>query len=116
MARIKYQEAAGLLVKCGRPLNGRTPTRDELVRLYIREGESIRAVAENLGCSKDTVSRALKTYRIEARTNIKRSGLRKHDLEALQAAAKKGGVRGTAKELGVSPSTLSRFLKLRKEK
>jgi hypothetical protein len=62
------------------------------------------------------VYRALKEYGIEARTKIRRSGLRKHGLQALKAAAKKKGIRGAAQDLGVNPSTLSRFLRSRTEK
>jgi predicted transcriptional regulator len=97
--------------KAGRPSSDKTPLRTELARLYIRERKSIRDVAETLNCSKDMVSRALKAYGIEARTRARRSGLEKYDRKALESAAKVSGIRGTAKELGVNPSTLSRFLR-----
>jgi lambda repressor-like predicted transcriptional regulator len=62
------------------------------------------------------IYRALKEYGIEVRTKVRRSGLRKHGLQALRAAAREKGVRGAARELGVNPSTLSRFLRSESEK
>jgi len=45
MARIKYQEAAGLEVKRGRPPVGPAPSKADLVKLYVKESRSIRDVA-----------------------------------------------------------------------
>lgn len=111
MSRLKCQEASGLKVKRGRPSLGPAPSKADLVQLYVKEERSVRDVAAALGCSKDMVSRALKSYKIDARPNIKRSGLRKHGKKSLKSASKKKGIRGVARELGVNPSTLSRFLR-----
>lgn len=67
MARIKYKEAAGIEVKRGRPLAGPAPPKTDLVKLYIREGMSVREVAAALGCSKDIVYRSLRKNRIAIR-------------------------------------------------
>jgi hypothetical protein len=80
----------------------------------VKESRSIREIADLQGCTKDMVARALKEYGIEARTKVRRSGLKKHGLQALRAAARKKGVRGTARELGVNPSTLRHHLQVRK--
>jgi hypothetical protein len=45
MARIKYQEVAGLEVKRGRPPAGPAPSKADVVKLYVREGRSVRDVA-----------------------------------------------------------------------
>jgi hypothetical protein len=86
MARIKYQEAIGLEVKRGRPPAGPPPSKAGLVRLYVKEGRSVRDFAAGLGCSKDAFHRALKKYGIEARSNASRSRLWTIPLRDLEAA------------------------------
>ena len=100
----------------GRPPSGMAPSKKDLLRLYVREGKPIREVAEALGVSKDMVYRALKSHGIEARTNVKRSGLRKHSMKVLKEEVQKKGVRGMARGLEVSHSALSRFLRAEEEK
>jgi len=111
MARIKYRESLGIEVRRGRPSIGSMPSKEDLARLYIGEGKSIREVAKEFACSKDMTIRALKAYGIEARINAKRSRLRKYSLKDLKSVAGKKGVRGAARDLGVNPSTLSLFLR-----
>lgn len=111
MARLKYREPADLPAKRGRPSTGGQPSRSDLYRLYIREGKSIREVAEALNCSKDMVARALKAYGIEARVNIKRSQLREFPREKLKAEVTKKGVRGLSRELGIHENTLRNYIK-----
>jgi DNA invertase Pin-like site-specific DNA recombinase len=113
MGRIKYQEAAGLIVKRGRPTDRPTPLKEDLVRLYVLEGRSIRDVSEALGCTKDAVHRGLKKYGIEARTPARRSQLRTITLDELRAAVRMKGIRGTARELDIDHSTLLHHLKVR---
>ena len=115
MARIKYKEALGLGVRRGKPPIGNKPGEKELRRLYVRESKSIREIAGLLGCTKDMVYRALRDYGIEARTNVKRSELRKKSQETLRVLAERKGVRGAARDLGINPSTLSRFLRSKTE-
>ena len=114
MARIKYQEAIGREVKRGRPPSGPPPSKADLVKLYIKEGRSVRDVAAALGCSKDAVHRALRTYGIAARPNASRSKLRTIPLRDLAAAIRDRGISGTARDLGVDRSTLGHHLKTRK--
>lgn len=113
MARIKYQEAAGLEVKRGRPPLGPAPSKADLVRLYIKEGLSVRDVAAKLGCSKDMVYRALKQFGIDARPNANRSKLRTIPFRILKADIRKKGIRGTARNLKVDEATLWHRLKVR---
>jgi DNA-binding transcriptional ArsR family regulator len=113
VARIKYQEAAGRELKRGRPPAGPAPTRHQLDKLYVKEGRSVRDVAIALGCSKDAVHRALKKYRIAARSNASRSKLRTIPLRDLEAGVKARGLRGLARDLGVDHSTLRHHLKVR---
>jgi excisionase family DNA binding protein len=96
-------------------VKGLAPSKKDLVRLYASGGKSIREVAEALGVSKDMVYRALKSHGIEARTNVKRSGLRKYSMKVLKEEVQKRGVRGVARELEVSHSALSRFLRAEEE-
>ena len=116
MPRIKYQEAIGLEVKRGRPSSAKKPEREELLRLYVQESRSIRDIAQLLGCKKDAVHYWLKKYGIETRTMAKRSLLLKYSLPELKEGVRKKAIRGYAKELGVNPSTLSRFLRSEPEK
>jgi hypothetical protein len=55
MAKIKYQEAAGLEVKRGRPQAGPSPSRADLIKLYLKESRSVCDVAAVRGCSKDMI-------------------------------------------------------------
>jgi len=114
MGRIKYQEAIGLEVKRGRPPAGPAPSKADLVQLYVREGRSVRDVADVLGTSKDAVHRGLKAYGIAARSNASRSRLRTIPLRDLKAAVRDKGIAGTARDLGVDRSTLRHHLKVRK--
>jgi len=111
MSRIKYLEAAGLEVKRGRPAVGPSPSKEELIRLYLKEEKAIREVASDIGCTKDMVYRALKKYGIESRPNTKRSILRKQSPKILKDKAHHKSLRATARDLGVNPSTLSRYLR-----
>ena len=95
----------------GRPPSGKAPSKKVLLRLYNEEGKSIREIGETLNCSKDMVARVIKAYGIEARTKVRRSRLEKYDREALESTVRAKGIRGTALELGVNASTLSRFLR-----
>jgi hypothetical protein len=65
MAKIKYQEAIGLVVKRGRPPAGPAPSKADLIKLYVRESRSVRDVVAALGCSNDAVHRALNEFWIE---------------------------------------------------
>jgi len=95
----------------GRPPSGRAPCRRDLLRLYDKEGKSIREIGEILNCSKDMVARAFKAYGIEARANIKRSQLRDFPREKLIAEVTKKGIRGLARELEIHENTLRNYLK-----
>ena len=116
MSRIKYLEAIGRTPKRGRQPVGPAPSRADLVKLYIEEEKSVRDVAAALGCTKDAVHRALKSFDIEARPCASRSQLRTIPLEDLKAGVEKYGVREYALKLGVSMVTLYRQLKTRKVK
>lgn len=111
MARMKYKEAAGLIVKKGKPAIGKKPSNAELKRLYVKEARSIREVAEILGCSKDMVYRTLKECRIERRPHTWSSKLERFDIEFLKETVNKKGYRKGAQDLGVDKSTLYRYLK-----
>ena len=111
MARIRYQEAAGLEVKRGRASSGLAPTKDQLIKLYVKENRSIRDVAEVLGCSKDMVYRSLKEYEIELRPKIRRSQLRAYELNYLRREIDSKGYKKVAAELEVGITTLRDYIK-----
>lgn len=113
MTRIRYQEAAGLAVKRGRPPAGPAPSKEDLVRLYVREGRAVRDVAAVLGTSKDMVHRKLKEYGIKVRPNIPRSKLRTIADADMKAAIRAKGIRGTARDMGVDEGTIRHQLKVR---
>ena len=113
MARIKYQEAVGLEVKRGRPPAGPAPSKADLVKLYVREGRSVRDVAAVLGTSKDMVHRKLAEYGIKVRSNAPRSKLRTIPDGDLKAAVKAKGIMGTARDMGVDEGTIRHQLKVR---
>jgi len=115
MARIKYEEAIGREVKRGRPPAGPGPSKSDLIKFYVKEERSVRDVAEVLGCTKDAVHRALKGYKIEARSKARRSTLRTIPIEDLEAAIREKGIRGTARELGIDEGTVRHYLKVQKQ-
>jgi DNA-binding transcriptional ArsR family regulator len=113
MARIRYQEAAGLEVKRGRPPVGPAPSKAALVKLYVKEGRAVRDVAAALGTTKDAVHQALRKYGISARSNVRRSKLRTIPIQDLESAIREKGLRGAARDFGVDHSTLRHHLKVR---
>jgi len=114
--RIKYQEAAGLPVRRGRPPAGPAPSKADLVKLYVKEGRSVRDVAAALGCTKDAVHRALAGHGIKARPNARRSKLRTIQLRDIKATIREKGIRGTARDLGIDEGTVRHYLKVQRAK
>lgn len=90
---------------------GAKPAKEDLQRLYIQEGKSIREVAAVLGCTRDKVHRALKQYGIAVRSNARRSRLRDVNLALIMADIKTKGIVATAKALDVDPATLRHFIR-----
>ena len=114
MERIKPSEPSGHKRGRGKPPIGSKPSKTVLQRLYVREANSVREIADLQGCTKDMVYRALKEYGIQARTNASRSQLRTIPLRDLEAAIRHKGIRGTARELGIDEGTIRHHLKARK--
>ena len=111
--RLGYQKAAGIKTKKrgpGRPAGDR-PKRSELQRLYVKEGRSIREIAEILDISKDKVYRALEAYGIGRRAKTRRSRLEQYSLGHLREKIKKEGMGRAADSLGVSRQFLRRHLR-----
>lgn len=100
-------------LKTGRPPSGKMPGKAILVRQYVKEGRSVRDVADAVGCSKDMIHRALKQYGIAIRSNARRSRLRDVNLALILADIKTKGIVATAKALGVDPATLRHHVKVR---
>lgn len=112
MNRKKIKPDDGLKMKRVRPGRwiGPPPSKADLVRLYVRDGMSVRDVAAALGCSKDAVHRALKGYKIKARTPAKRSRLMKLDQERLFADLAEMGIDRTVKKWGIPRRTFLDYL------
>jgi len=98
-----------------KPAKGEKPAKAILQRLYVKQSNSIREIAESLGCTKDMVYRSLKEYGIETRNNKRRSRLKDIKLSTLKKEIKSKSIRGYARELGVDESTLRHHMKVRKE-
>jgi len=88
------------------------PTKGELMRLYVRHRLSLRDVADALGMTRDTVSRALAEYGIPRRPGtIKKGKLADVPVDLLRTNVEAVGLRAHARELGVAPATLLRHLR-----
>ena len=96
MARIKYQEAAGLPVKRGRPPIG-LPPKSEVVLFCIKQGKTLRETAKALKRSKGTIARALKEYGIPARPRVRKSYLLSFSVAELKTGIREKGLRGYAR-------------------
>ena len=109
MGRIRYQEAAGLKLKRGRP---RTPGPDpgELRRLYEVEGKSMRDLAAIFRISDSKVRRELRAAGAESRPNVKRSRLRHLDQAALFSDLRELGPGRTAEKWGIPRRTFFDYL------
>ena len=116
MARIKYKEAAGIEAKKGKPAAGKKPEKTELKKLYLKESRSIRAVAKELNLHPDTVHYWLKKYGIQTRNKARKSQLVIIPLEEIEKNVRELGIRGYARELGISEGTVRHHLKVRKDK
>jgi len=111
MGRIRYQEAAGLEVKRGRPqLSPTARMKDRLTRLYIVQKLSIREVGKAMKISEASVRRWLKAAGIPTRTKARRSRLRLLDQARLFGSIAAVGVRKTAKGWGIPERTLKSYL------
>ena len=113
--RMGYQKAASIKVKKRRPGRpaGDRPKKKELQRLYVKEGRSIRNIAEILDISKDKVYRALEAYGINRRAKTRRSKLEQYSLNHIREKIKKEGIGKTAERLSVHRKTLWEYLKQR---
>jgi len=111
MTRIKYQEAAGLEVKRGRPRRMvEEKEKEKLTRLYIVQELSTREVAKAMKISEASVRRRMKAAGIPARTNAPRSRLPLFDQARLFGYIGAVGINKTAKRWRISRRTLQRYL------
>jgi predicted ArsR family transcriptional regulator len=97
----------------GRPPAAGIPSREELVRLYVTERKSLRAISEEVGIPKDAIARALVRYEIPKRSPGRISRLSTHRSGTLEKRIDEKGLRKAAKELKVSHVTLLRHLQRR---
>jgi len=111
--RLGYQKAAGIKAKKRRPGRpaGDKPKKSELQHLYVKEGRSIREVAQILGISKDKVYRALEVYGINRRSQVRRSRLEQYSLKHIREKIEKVGMGKAADSLGISRQFLRRYLR-----
>jgi transposase len=81
-----------------------------IVRMYVREQKSSRDIAAIMGLGDATIRRRLKAAGIPARSNARRSRLRKLDQAALFASIEEIGVNRTAKRFKIIERTLRYYL------
>jgi len=110
--QLPYHKLTGQSLKRGKPSYGSKPNKETLHKLYVKESRSIREIALILGCTKDMIQRALKEYKIRARTNVARSRLERYPKNEIANGIRKKGIRGYAQELGVHENTLRHYLKV----
>lgn len=94
----------------GRPRIDR-PARDVLQKLYVDEGKSLRAIAKELGLSRDFIHAALKEYGIETRSTFKPSKLAQFPLGRIKERVRVLGYEKAAREFGVGMTTLYHYVK-----
>lgn len=81
-----------------------------IVRMYVKEKKSSRDIAAIMGLGDATIRRRLKAAGIPARSNARRSRLRKLDQAALFASIKEIGVHKTARRFKLNSRTLEYYL------
>ena len=91
------------------------PAKSLLQSMYIDQGLSIRAIAAELGLSRDFIHTALREYGIETRSTFKPSKLAKYPLELIKGKVRALGYQRAAHEFGVALSTLYFFMKTRRQ-
>ena len=89
---------------------------EDLKKLYVDEGRSVRDIAGILKCSKDAVHRRLQELGVERRGKARAPKLSQYSDAHIMAALKERGYRKAAVELGVGKSTLLRYVQRRGEK
>jgi len=99
------------LKKPGRPRIHIRPRPEELRKLYLGEGKSIRAVARELGCSKDMIARSLKEHGIKRRMRTSNKKLADYSMKNLVTDVQEKGIRGLARELGVTEGAIRYHLR-----
>jgi DNA-binding CsgD family transcriptional regulator len=99
-----------------RPKSPKAPDADTLRKLYLQQSKSMREVARDLGLHPDTVHYWLKKYKIETRSNVRKSQLLNVPLGELNKKVMRLGIRGFARELGLSEGAVRHHLKIRRAK
>jgi transposase len=94
--------------KTGRPPLPRPPAQD-LKRLYVREGRSIREIAGMMNMTRDTIRRALREAGIERRSRARRSRLRRVPIETIELTIREHKMKKAAAILGVGLRTLQDY-------
>ena len=70
------------------------------------QGLSIRAIAAELGLSRDVIHSSLKEHGIETRSTFRQSRLAKYPIDLIREKVRTFGYSRAAQELGVALSTL----------
>jgi transposase len=92
--------------------NKLNPDRELIIQKYVIENKSLKLTAKEMGCGRTTLSRYLKSYKIEKRD---RYSLHRKNMNFskfnLIAAYKNKTVKQVAKQFGCSKNTIIRYLK-----
>lgn len=98
--------------KVGRPRIER-PSKAILEDLYISQGLSIRAIAAELGLSRDLIHSALREYGIKTRPTHRPSSLSQFPIERIRERVRMLGYKKAAQEYGVSLGALYHYINTR---
>lgn len=108
---MDYKREIAIKPKRGRPPWKKKPSKEDLEKLYVKEGKSIREVAETLDYPKEIVLRCLQRYGIKRRPPGRRKRLKENDYDSILEMIALKGLRKTAEDLGVSRQTLWRYIR-----
>ena len=98
----------------GSPKVSKKLDRKTLLKLYAEQLKSIRGVAKELNLHPDTVHYWLKKYGIQTREKTRKSQLSTIQVEEIERKVRELGIRGYARELGISEGTVRHHLKVRR--
>ena len=86
------------------------PGREVLERMYAREVLSVAEIADKLGCTKYTIRRCLKKYKIPMRKSGPVAGYRVSDDVLRRMYADSPNMDGIARKFGIAPTTVRKRL------
>lgn len=87
---------------------------EQLERLYVKRGLSIRAIADIYSVHPSSIHYWLKKYKIPSRAKLRKSRLLYYRIDQLEQLIEEEGYKRCAVLLGVHVNTLRHHIKVRK--